>query len=186
MKRIISITAAVLVTALTGSAEFTKPSDARLEQAAATPAQIAGLLSDASSEQAAEVVKAVILKILANHRGDTAAFQPGGTVESLIAGVIRHALSALPPDQWKTFASAMGTVCGNSPVINANGIVVSFIQGALATAGGNVGVALARSFATGFTAAATPAGSVGVQGQNQNQAPPPLRPPVATPYRGQR
>jgi len=186
MKRIVSIAAAVLVTALTGSAEFTKPSDARLEQAAATPAQIAELLSDASSEQAAEVVKAVILKILANHRGDTAAFQPGGTVESLIAGVIRHALSALPPDQWKTFASAMGTVCGNSPVINANRGVVSFIQGSLATAGGNVGVALAQSFAVGFTAAATPAGSVGVQGQNQNQAPPPLRPPVATPYRGQR
>lgn len=186
MKRFKATAAIILISTITASAAFVSPSDTQLEQAATTPSKITELLKDASPEQAAQVVKAVIVKIEAKYRRTKGAFVAGGAADTLIAAIVKHAFSSFSAVQAGSFAAALGTACGDSLAIGANAALVSAIQGALATAGGTGGNVPARAFANSFTAAAAPAGSVGVQGQNQNQAPPSIQPPVASPYPGQK
>ena len=181
MRRWIWMALLVAGAALSAAGAFVHPTDAQLDQAAREPARIKALIKEASPEQAAQVVKAVILRIMARP-GAPAADDAG---RAQIARVVALAFATMPADQTAVFAAALGAACGGSLLISSSPAVVSIVQGALATGGANEGAALAACFAKTYTVATAPPGSVGVQGQNQNQAPPPIRPPTAALYPGQ-
>jgi|APCry1669188970_1035186.scaffolds.fasta_scaffold39425_2 hypothetical protein len=177
-----------VVFVLTGiaCAEFATPTAEQIKKAAKTPAAVKALIADATPAQAAQVVKVIILEIATEHDGKGHASHARGQGQSQIAAVIRYALTGLSPEQAALFAFDLGTACGESLTISSNGGLTSSVQGALATYGGETsGPMLAQNFATAFMAVAAPAGRVGVQGQNQNQAPPPIEPPVSGPYPAQ-
>ncbi len=169
---------------------------AQLDQAAGNPSAIAALLESRTPEQAADVVRAVILRILVLHDTD-GAFDQGGAGRAAVNDLLRHALGAMPADQIEAFAAALGAACGRSMLVSSRPAVLSAVQGALATAGGvDAGATLADAFATAFLGVAGPQGIVGARQQVQTQAPPPYvpvttppppppPPPVATRYRAQ-
>jgi len=176
----------VFVLTRIASAEFATPTAEQIKEAAKTPAAVKALISEATPAQAAQVVKVIILAIATDHDGRGQAAHARGQGQAQIAAVIRYAMAGLSPDQAVIFAFDLGTACGESLVISSNGGLTSSVQGALATIGGETsGALLAQNFATAFMAVAAPVGRVGVQGQNQNQAPPPIEPPTSGPYPAQ-
>jgi hypothetical protein len=130
-----------------GKAAFVAPTQEQIDQAAGDPAALRALLAGANPEQAANVVKAVIAVIL----------QSGQSViaqQASVAQAVSAAFSILPAAQTTAFSSALGTACGGSPVISANGGAVSAIQAVLASIGTpELGRRLAASFGDSFQAA---------------------------------
>lgn len=166
--------AIVLCGSLTALAAFTPPSEARLSAAANSPeTEMAGLLSEASNEQAANVVKAVIAKVLTlGLSSDNQAAR--------IAAVVTGAFAAIPAQARLAFAASLGwAVAGSEVIVAANG-AVSRIQAAVATFGGpQSGTALAQAFGTSYEA--TLVARVDKDpGQGDNEPP-----PVSTVYPGQ-
>lgn len=170
-KTLSEIVGVMLITAMSALAAstFKAPTAGQLAAAAKNPAAIEALLVGASPEQAAQVIKAVVLQILALGQSATAQ-------ATSISSVISTAFTAAPAGSAPLLASSLGTACGVTVAISANPAVVSCIQTTIATGGGSAGAALAETFGTAYTeakAASTPA----------SDATPP--PPVATGYNGQ-
>lgn len=171
-KTLLGIVGVMMITAMSAlSAEtFTPPTDAQLKAAAKDPAAIAALLEGASPEQAAQVVKAVVVEIASMGLSATAQ-------AASIGNVITAAFAAIPAGSAPMLASSLGAACGASVAINSNPAVISSIQSTIATTGGSSGAAMAESFGTAYAeakAASTPA---------SDSTPPP---PVATGYDGQK
>jgi hypothetical protein len=164
----------VLCGSLTAMATFTEPSAAQIEAAANNPAaEIANALSGANAEQAANVVKAVLARVLAlGLQADAQAAR--------IAAVVTGAFGAIPAQLHLSFTTALGTAVAGSPVIMAAAGVVSQIQAAVATAGGPAsGAALAQAFGAAYQA--TLDASAGTDPDHTGTEPPPL----STVYPGQ-
>lgn len=155
------------------TAAFTAPTPAQIAAAANNPeVEMAGILSEASSEQAASVVTSVIVKVLAlGLNADAQAAR--------ITAVVMGAFAAIPQAQQLAFAAALGKAVANSAAISAAVGCTSLIQAAVATAGGpQSGTALAQTFGGSYQAAIETGGSLA--GQAQVEAP-----PVSTVYPGQ-
>jgi hypothetical protein len=172
---IIGLAAAVCVSlAPLARAEFAEPGAGQIAAAANAPAaEMAGLLHDASSEQAANVVKAVIAKVLTlGLASDVQAAR--------IAAVITGSFAAIPAQNHMAFAAALGTAVASSPAITTANGTVSQIQTAVAAAGGTQnGAALAQSFGTAYdTAVQQNSGSGDKKTEGDT-------PPVGTLYDGQ-
>lgn len=168
-KTLSAIVGVVMITAMSALAAFKSPTTEQLAAAAKNPAAIESLLVGASPEQAAQVIKAVVVQILAMGLSPT-------VQAASISSVVSTAFMAAPAGSAPMLAASLGTACGATVAISANPAVVSRIQSAIASAGGSAGTAMAETFATAYTeakAASTPA----------SDAPPP--PPVATGYNGQ-
>lgn len=166
-KTLLGIVGVMMITAMSAFAAFTPPTAAQLTAAANNPASIAALLEGASPEQAAQVIKAVVVQILAMGLSATAQ-------ATSISSVITAAFSAAPAGSGHMLAASLGTACGASVAISGNPAVVSSIQGAIATAGGSGGAALAQTFGTAYSEAKAAS-------QKANDS----APPVATGYAGQ-
>jgi hypothetical protein len=172
MNNILSgIVGVMMITAMSALAAstFKAPTAEQLAAAAKNPAAIEALLVGASPEQAAQVIKAVVVQIMALGLSPTA---QAASINSVISTSFTAAQAGSAP----LLAASLGTACGVTVAISANPAVVSSIQSAIATAGGSAGTAMAETFATAYTeakAASTPA----------SDALPP--PPVATGYNGQ-
>ena len=156
-----------LVTSLTAFAEFTPPTDAQIQAAAADPAQLATLLNGASLEQASHVVKTVIAQIASLNL-------PANTLESRVGQVMSTTLTTLPASGLTAFAGMLGNEMGNSLAIRSQSAVVSDTQSALASASG-AGAAVAKAFGDSFQAAASTSGNASAKEQ----------PPTAKLYPGQ-
>jgi hypothetical protein len=128
------------------------------------------LLKDANADQAAEVVKLVVAKIVA--------LGLSSDVQSVrITVAIGGSFAAISPSMHGDFASALGTAIAGSAVITAAPGVVSTIQNTIASTGGvQGGATLAQSFGTAYQAA----GGGGLGGSGQ--PPPPL---ISDGYPGQ-
>lgn len=151
---------------------FSQPTEAQIAAAAKDPAaNMAALLKDASAEQAAQVVKVVVAKVLG--------LGLASDVQSArIVAVISGALAAVPSQMQVAFSSALGTAVAGSGAIAAIPGTVSAIQGAIATAGGAQGAALAEAFGAAYQVAMQ---NIGGTGQKTKNDPP----PVASGYEGQ-
>jgi hypothetical protein len=170
-KTLSEIVGVMLITAMSALAAstFKAPTAGQLAAAAKNPAAIEALLVGASPEQAAQVIKAVVVQVMALGLSPT-------VQATSISSVIATSFAAAPAGSAPLLASSLGTACGATVAISANPAVVSSIQGTIATAGGSAGAVMAEAFATAYTAAkaaSTPA----------SDATPP--PPVATGYNGQ-
>jgi len=159
----------MMISALSVSAAFTEPTDAQLTAAANDPAAIAALLVGASSEQAAQVIKAVVVQIAAM---DLTASAQGTKISAVVAA----AFSSVPAGSASLLAANLGTACGASVAVSGNPAVVSSIQSAIATSGGSAGAALAETFGTAYTKAKA----------EQTAGKDDSAPPVATGYPGQK
>ena len=167
-KTLLGIVGVVMMTALSVSAAFAPPTDAQLTAAANDPAAIAALLVGASPEQAAQVIKAVVVQV-------SAMGLPAATQGTKISAVVAAAFSATPAGSASLFAASLGTACGASGAVSGNPAVVSSIQSAIATSGGSSGAALAQTFGTAYTEAK----SAQKAGKDD------VAPPVAKGYAGQ-
>jgi hypothetical protein len=172
MKNTLWAIVGVMMTAMSAFAAFQAPTAAQLTAAANNPASIAALLEGASPEQAAQVIKAVVVEI--SSLGLSATAQAAS-----IGSVISVAFSAAPAGSAPMLAASLGTACGASLAIRGNPAVVSSIQAAIATAGGSGGAAMAQTFATAYTEAKT-ASEAGHNDALDNA------PPVGTGYDGQK
>ncbi|MEI8140774.1 MAG: hypothetical protein WCI03_13020 [bacterium] len=170
-KTLLGIVGVMMITAMSAFAAFTPPTAAQLTAAANNPAAIAALLEGASPEQAAQVIKAVVVQIAS--MGLSAPAQAAS-----IGSVIAAAFSAAPAGSAPMLAASLGTACGASLAVSGNPAVVSSIQGAIATAGGSGGAAMAQTFGTAYSEAkaASQASNNDVLGS---------APPLATGYTGQ-
>ena len=164
MKKYIAIVAGVLLgLTLSVRAEFAVPSDEQLAAAANDPAQMNALLQGASAEQAAQVVKTVIVHVLGLGLDTQLA-------NSKISAVVRAGFSAMPAGTGPVMASSLGSLCGFSTVISVNPAVVSVVQNAVASSGGGNGAAMATAFGKSFVAAKQQADA----NANGTQTAPPL------------
>lgn len=153
------------------AAGFTVPSAADIAKAAEKPASIAGLVKGASPEQAAEVVKAAVAAVLGLNLD---AKEQG----KRIAELVRIALKAISPGRQAAFAEALGKAIGGNALLRGNAAAVSAVQGAIASASGE----LAGVFGVAYGAAA----GTGVLGTGQpDSTPSRTAPPVAKPYPNQ-
>lgn len=162
-----------LAASLPARAEFVPPTESKIAAAASNPAsEMGALLEGAGTEQAANVVKAVIAKALAlGLSSDVQAAR--------IAAVIASAFAAIPAQHQIAFAASLGTAVACSPAIVSAPGTVSQIQSAVATAGGaQNGSALAQSFGDAYAAAIQSNGGAGEQQETD-------APPVSTVYPGQ-
>ena len=136
----------VCATCITAAAAFAPPTQDQIKQAAADPAALAALLKGASPEQAAQVVKTVIVAALAMKLETSV---QTARINQIIAAAV-GAMSAHP----SAFATALGTSLGGAAAINQNAGLVKTMRAALAAVGGQHGTALVTAFQTAFTAAA--------------------------------
>jgi hypothetical protein len=141
-----AIVGVMMITAMSALAAFKPPIEKQLKEAASNPASMAALLEGASSEQAAQVIKAVVIEI-ASMGLDLA------TQDTRINRVIMAAFSAAPAGSAPMLASSLGTACGASLAVSRNAAVVSSIQTAIVKAGGSSGAVMAQTFATAYTKA---------------------------------
>ena len=147
MKKIFTgIIGAVMVSSLSAFAEFTPPTEEQLAAAANDPAMEAALLQGASAEQAAQVMKAIIVQVLASGLDSQA-------VNARVASIVSAGFAAMPAGSAPALASSLGSACGATLAISANPAVVSSIQSTIATAGGSGGADLAASFGESYTEA---------------------------------
>lgn len=172
MKKKVTIVVGLLLAAMVSvRAEFNAPSEQQLSAAANDPAQMNALLQGSSAEQAAQVVKAVIVQVMGMGLDAQAA-------NSRISAVVCAGFSAMPNGLGHVMASSLGSLCGFSAVISASPSVVSVVQNAVATSGGGSGAAMATAFGKSFVEAKQRAAA------NANN--PESAPPVAAGYPGQR
>jgi len=167
MKKTLLGIVGMMMTAISVFADFTPPTAEQLTAAANNPTAMAALLVGASSEQAAQVIKAVVVQISA--MGLSASAQAAS-----IGSVITVSFSAVPAGAAPMLAANLGTACGSSLAISANPVVVSSIQSSIATAGGSGGATMAQTFGTSYTEA-----KAASQGAKDSA------PPVAKGYDGQ-
>lgn len=185
MKKVIkSSIVLMLVIGLAGvaQAEFTQPTPEQIAAAAATPSQLASLLADASPQQAANVVKDVLVAIAGQNL--TPELQ-----KTRVQSVIQVAFTTVSAESHGSFANALGTSLGNDPVLSLTKGLVSNVQAATASFSvPDSGVNLAQVFGTSFgTAKSSTAGAASDAASQAILAleDTPAAPPVASPYAGQ-
>jgi hypothetical protein len=172
MKKMTMLVSGVLLASVVSVlAAFTPPSAQQLSAAANDPALVSALMKDASAEQAAQVLKALIVKISGLGLESQAA-------SARITAVVNGGFSAVPAGSVVLLASELGTLAGKTSSISGNPTLVSTIQNAIATAGGRSGAALASGFGSAYTAAREQSSS---DTNNKYSAP-----PFGRPYPGQR
>lgn len=162
-----------LFCALSVHGEFVTPTPVQVKAAALNPAgNMAGVLRDASVNQAAEVTKAVIAQVLLLKLSPEAQ-------AARITEVVGGAMGSVPAELRLAFATALGSAIGGSPVIRQTPGAVTAIQSAVAAAGGTVnGSAMATSFGNAYQTE-TQAGTGSDPTAKGDQ------PPVTTGYEGQ-
>ena len=160
----------VLLAAITSKADFVQPTDQQLLSAAADPSQIGALLKDASTEQAAQVLKAVVVKVLGLGLDPQA-------VLVRVASVVTSGFNAMPVGSRPVLSSQFGSVCAVTTVINVNAAVVSTIQGSIVSVGGGAGSSLGEAFGKAYTETL----KRGAANANNKES----APPVTTGYEGQ-
>jgi hypothetical protein len=173
MRNLLMSTLVCLTTTLTTLAEFAPPTEAQIQAAAGNPGQLAALLSGASLEQAADVVKTVIDRALALGL-------PSSGLDARMAQIIGAALGALPAGGHVTFAGLLGSAMGSSLALQQQPGAVSAIQGALVAGGGSSGAAMGLAFGKSFDVAA--GGSDNAQNTKDSDK---VQPPAAVKYPGQ-
>lgn len=144
------VTVIACSTCMTAFAAFTPPSQDQVNQAAADPAKLSALLVDATPDQAAQVVKAVIVATLS--------LNLDSTVQSArISQLITSSVGSMAA-QSVAFATALGTTLASTRAISQNAVLITTIHAALTTAGGSTqaGTALSTAFQQSFTAALPP------------------------------
>jgi hypothetical protein len=171
MKRMTIVAGLFLASAMSVMAAFVDPTPAQFEAASKDPALVAALLKDASPEQAAQVIKAIIVGILGQGLN-------GSTANAQITAVVNAGFAAMPAGTGVQLSAALGTACGSTAAISGNPTVVSAIQNAVATAGGASGAALAAQFGSAYSAA--------VEGASKNVNNKDSPPPIASGYPGQK
>ena len=172
MKKTVSaIIGVFMISAVAGFASFTPPTTAQIAAAANNPAGVAALLQGASSEQAAQVIKSVIVQALALGLDTQAA-------NTRVANIVTAGFSANPTGSAPLLAANLGTACGLTLAISGHSSVVSAIQNAIISANGTKGNALAAAFGSAFVEAEQGAAN---NGGNKGNVP-----PITTGYEGQR
>jgi len=197
MKKSITLLATMLIAvsiAIPAHAEFAMPDAAQIAAAAADASLIAAMLEGASPQQAAVVLRSVVLNILSQDLPDAA-------IRGQVAAAIRVALNAMLPEVRAAFAEALGTEAGATLAISREPSVLSALQAELASAGAAAGLNLGDLFSQAYLdvmdAGGTASSNVLTPREEVGRAPlpippptpatptPPRRPPVARPYRGQ-
>lgn len=173
MRNIVMTGIVCLTTTLTAMAGFTPPTESQILAAAADPSQLKALLSGASSEQAAHVVKTVLARIGGLDLGDKA-------LEIRINQAMSATMAVLPPASCVAFANMLGNEMGNSLAIRSQPAIVSATQGALAANAGTFGEAASKAFGDSYKAAASGSSN----SQNTKDADK-VQPPAAILYPGQ-
>ncbi len=155
---------------------FTPPTETGIIAAAKDPGvNMAALLKEASPEQAAQVVKLVVARVLG------LGLSSDGQ-RARITAVISVAFAVVTPQAHMAFASAVGAAVAASGAIVATPGAVSRIQGAIALVGAE-GAALAQAFGTSYQAAMQKLG--GTSQKTKDDPPPIIPPPIASGYEGQ-
>lgn len=158
--------------ALAAHGEFVQPTETQVAAAAGNPsANLTILLKDANTEQAAQVIKVVIVKVLGLDL-------PPDVRTARIAAVIRSAFSSVVPQAYVALSSSLGNAIAGSTAIIAIPGVVSTVQAAVAAAGGGEGAALAQVFGTAYLDAQQKLGGTSQKTKNDP-------PPLAMRYEGQ-
>ncbi|HAL92419.1 MAG TPA: hypothetical protein DCM68_05275 [Verrucomicrobia bacterium] len=152
---------------------FEMPSQEQLQAAAEDPSQFAGLLVDASIDQAAETAKDVITQIVALD------LEPEEE-DARAAEIVRQLFRAMPEDQWPALARSFGRFVAASPTASLSRALLSAMQQAIIQVGD---VELGNTFGNAYNLAMQTI--AGAPGGGKNVPPPPPPPPVAQPYEGQ-
>ena len=172
-RHLLTATLVCLSTTLSALAAFTAPTEAQINAAAGTPSQLTALLNGASLEEAASVVKSVMVRLAGLGLSD-AALQSRATL------VISTATGALPASGHLAFCAMLGNQMGNSLAIRSNPALVSATQGALTTHTGTLGAVAAKAFGDAFEIASSGSNNA----QNTKDADK-VQPPSAKLYPGQ-
>lgn len=148
--------------AATAQAGFTPPTAEQIAAAAENPTDgLADMLSEASAEQAAEVVKLLLATVLQQGLDNDAQLEK-------ITDIVRAAMRALPLEVEMSFAEALGTALANASGISLTPEAISAIQGGLASGViGGYSVAFLTSYQNNLPQGGT--------GQTSSTEPPPIQ-----------
>jgi hypothetical protein len=153
---------------------FTPPTQDQIQQAAEDPAKVIALVVDASVDQAAEVGKDVIVRIV------KLGLKPADR-DARIALLVKYLFQALPNNQWRDLAIALAKAVAASPTASMSPPIVSAIQRTIIAETGMVnGTAFGNAYNLAMQTVA------GAPGGGKNVPTPPPPPPVALPYAAQR
>lgn len=169
------LAAAIGLTAESAWAVFAPPAESRLREAADDPTKLRELLRDASVNQAADVTRSVLVRIV---KLDLKPKERNARLISLMKTLIQAM-----PGHGNALAVILGRAVAANPTASLAPDLISAIQSALVVASGNDGAGAGASFGNAYQLAMlTVAGAPG-GGKNVPPTPPP--PPVALPYEGQ-
>lgn len=167
------VVASVLVATFACGA-FQKPSTEQLKATAKDPALLAGLLVDASIDQAAETTKDVVAEIVKLD------LEPDERDLRTI-WLVRILFQTMSNDVWTDVAISLGKFVAASPKASVTPSLVSAIQRSIIqTAELKNGNAFGNAFIMAMQTVA------GAPGGGKNVPPQPPPPPVALPYEAQR
>ncbi len=139
------------LTAVAETSDFTMPTPDEIEAAAGDPSAIAALLDGASPEQAASIVRDVLVAVI------TQGQEAGLSVAAIAANVqvvVETATAAIPIASQTAFAQALAATIAATPIIAATQEFRAAVQ-AGAQAGGASGTNLGRVFGDAYAATVT-------------------------------
>lgn len=148
-------------------AAFAKPGLEQLQAAAENPAQLAGLLEDASVDEAAETAKDVIVQLV------DLGLEPEDR-DARAAEIVRNLFLLMPETQWTDLANSFARSVAASPSCSLNPSLLSSMQQAIIAVDG---VDLGNAFGNAYNLAMQTI--AGAPGGGKNVPPPPPPPPVS-------
>jgi hypothetical protein len=173
------VAAAILInTAAIIQAAFQMPSEIQAAAAAQNPILIRPLIQACSVNEAAQVIRDVLVQVVRMKE------EPAKR-DARIGAVIREAFRARPKEAL-ALAAALGKVMAASPEASRDPAVISAIQAGMIDSVGSdraEAVAVASSFGNSYTLSMQTIGAAPGSGKTAVATPPP--PPVATRYDGQ-
>ena len=139
--------------------------------AAVPPAVVGNMVRQASPQQAAQIVRAMIAAVLAQDL-------PQQDKNAQVAAIVSAALSAISPEALGAFTEALAAECAATLAIGQSPATLSAIQQQFASASAGSNLNLAALFGTTFQAVVASAGSSSAGGITQREEAGGPRPPA--------